>query len=48
MILDRLDWQPSIRLRDGLEQTYRWIENEMANGIASESKRERLAYSLAL
>lgn len=29
MILDRLSWQPSIRLRDGLEKTYRWIEGEM-------------------
>jgi GDP-D-mannose 3',5'-epimerase len=30
MILDRLNWQPSIRLRNGLERTYRWIENEMS------------------
>ncbi|MGB8479637.1 MAG: NAD-dependent epimerase/dehydratase family protein [Acidobacteriaceae bacterium] len=45
MILDRLDWEPSIRLRDGLEQTYRWIEKEMA---AEESKQERHVYSLAL
>jgi nucleoside-diphosphate-sugar epimerase len=29
MILDRLGWEPSIRLRDGLESTYRWIEQEM-------------------
>ncbi len=29
MILDRLGWEPSIRLRDGLEETYRWIEEEM-------------------
>ena len=47
MILDRLGWQPSIRLRDGLEQTYRWIEKEMANGNADGPKEERLAYSLA-
>jgi nucleoside-diphosphate-sugar epimerase len=30
MILGRLGWEPSIRLRDGLERTYRWIEKEMA------------------
>jgi nucleoside-diphosphate-sugar epimerase len=48
MILDRLGWEPSIRLRDGLEQTYRWIEKEMAKGTAEESKQERLTYSLAL
>lgn len=48
MILDRLGWEPSIRLRDGLEQTYRWIEKEMEKGTAEESKQERLAYSLAL
>lgn len=45
MILDRLGWEPSIRLRDGLEQTYRWIEKEMT---AEESKHEQFAYSMAL
>ena len=29
MILDRLGWEPSIRLRNGLEKTYRWIESEI-------------------
>ena len=29
MILERLGWEPSIRLRDGLEETYRWIEREI-------------------
>ncbi len=48
MILDRLGWQPSIRLRDGLEQTYRWIEKEMAKGIIEEPKKDRLTYSFAL
>lgn len=28
MILDRLGWEPSTRLRDGLEKTYRWIHDE--------------------
>lgn len=32
LILEKLGWEPSIRLRDGLEKTYRWIENEIANG----------------
>ena len=32
MILDELGWEPSIRLRDGLEKTYRWIESEIASG----------------
>jgi GDP-D-mannose 3',5'-epimerase len=32
MILDELGWEPSIRLRDGLEKTYRWIEDEIASG----------------
>ena len=31
MILQRLGWQPSIRLRDGLKKTYRWIEQQMAS-----------------
>ena len=32
LILEKLDWEPSIRLRDGLEKTYRWIEHEIATG----------------
>jgi GDP-D-mannose 3', 5'-epimerase len=32
LILQKLSWEPSIKLRDGLEKTYRWIENEIANG----------------
>ena len=28
-ILELLGWQPSIRLREGLMKTYRWIEREM-------------------
>ncbi len=32
MILEKLGWEPSIRLRDGLEKTYRWIEEQIATG----------------
>jgi GDP-D-mannose 3',5'-epimerase len=32
LILEKLGWEPSIRLRDGLERTYRWIEQEIAAG----------------
>lgn len=28
MIQQRLGWQPSITLRDGLERTYAWIHDE--------------------
>jgi GDP-D-mannose 3',5'-epimerase len=27
-----LDWEPSIRLRDGMEKTYRWIEEQILTG----------------
>jgi nucleoside-diphosphate-sugar epimerase len=30
MILNRLGWEPSTRLREGLEKTYHWIEEQMA------------------
>ncbi len=30
-----LGWEPSIRLRDGLAQTLRWIEQQMLEGIPS-------------
>ena len=29
MILEQLGWEPSTTLRDGMEQTYRWIHDEM-------------------
>jgi nucleoside-diphosphate-sugar epimerase len=29
LICSVLDWEPSTRLRDGLERTYRWIHDEM-------------------
>ncbi len=32
MIKERLGWEPSLRLRDGLEQTYRWIEEQIEMG----------------
>ncbi len=32
MIQEKLGWEPSIRLRDGMERTYRWIEREIATG----------------
>lgn len=37
MILERLDWEPSIRLRDGLERTYLWIEKQMADDVARQN-----------
>lgn len=32
LILDVLDWEPSIRLRDGLAETYGWIWSELSGG----------------
>jgi GDP-D-mannose 3',5'-epimerase len=32
LIAQNLGWEPSIRLRDGLERTYRWIEHQIAVG----------------
>ncbi len=32
LISQTLGWQPSIRLRDGIEQTYRWIYDELKGG----------------
>jgi nucleoside-diphosphate-sugar epimerase len=34
MILDRLGWEPSTRLREGMETTYRWIEGEIERGAS--------------
>ncbi|HMJ63858.1 MAG TPA: NAD-dependent dehydratase, partial [Candidatus Binatia bacterium] len=29
-----LGWEPSIRLRDGLEETYKWIHDQMTGACA--------------
>ncbi len=29
LIMEKLGWEPSIKLREGMEKTYRWIEQEM-------------------
>jgi nucleoside-diphosphate-sugar epimerase len=34
LILDRLSWEPSTRLRDGMETTYHWIEGEIERGAS--------------
>jgi nucleoside-diphosphate-sugar epimerase len=34
MILEKLEWEPSTRLRDGMEKTYRWIEGEIERGAS--------------
>jgi len=43
LILDRLGWEPSTRLREGLERTYRWIEGEMAEEGSTRSERRASA-----
>jgi GDP-D-mannose 3', 5'-epimerase len=35
LILERLGWQPSQPLRNGLEITYRWIERQIATSAAA-------------
>jgi GDP-D-mannose 3',5'-epimerase len=34
MILSQLGWEPSVRLRNGLAQTYRWIEAQVSGQLA--------------
>jgi nucleoside-diphosphate-sugar epimerase len=33
-IQQKLGWAPAIRLRDGMEKTYRWIHDEMSTPVA--------------
>jgi nucleoside-diphosphate-sugar epimerase len=33
LILNRLGWEPRITLREGMEQTYRWIHDQMTAGV---------------
>jgi len=38
-ILQYLDWQPSTRLRDGMERTYAWIHDEYHAKYGSENMK---------
>jgi nucleoside-diphosphate-sugar epimerase len=40
LIKQFLGWEPSVRLRDGLEKTYRWIHDQMVHGNRHDPKRE--------
>ncbi len=40
LILELLGWEPSIALRDGLEQTYKWIWDQVAQSAAVAAGRE--------
>ena len=35
LILEKLNWEPSIRLRDGMEKTYQWIGDQILRGQKS-------------
>jgi len=37
------DWEPSLRLRDGLERTYAWIHDEILNSGALAAERRKVA-----
>jgi nucleoside-diphosphate-sugar epimerase len=37
LILEKLGWEPSVSLRDGLEQTYRWIYDQVAPAYRNNS-----------
>jgi nucleoside-diphosphate-sugar epimerase len=39
LILQKLGWEPSIALRDGMERTYRWIHDTMASQAPTERVR---------
>jgi len=35
LVKEKLGWAPSVRLRDGMEQTYRWIHEQMTSPAAT-------------
>ena len=38
LIREKMDWAPSIRLEYGMEQTYKWIYDEMVSGRPSKTR----------
>ena len=43
LIQERLGWEPSITLEDGLEKTYAWIYDQMSAGAGARARRCRPA-----
>jgi GDP-D-mannose 3', 5'-epimerase len=43
LILQRLGWAPGIRLREGMEKTYRWIYDEILRGRDSASEKAEVS-----
>ena len=43
LIKQYLGWEPSVRLRDGLEKTYRWIYDQMVPANPRDPRREFVA-----
>jgi nucleoside-diphosphate-sugar epimerase len=39
LIRSVLNWEPSIRLEDGIEHTYRWIHDQIMSKVASMTVR---------
>lgn len=37
LILERLGWEPGIRLEDGIEKTYRWIHDQVVGATTSKA-----------
>jgi nucleoside-diphosphate-sugar epimerase len=42
-ILERLRWEPSIRLRDGIARTYAWIYDQMSGSSQVEARKKLFA-----
>ena len=43
MIQEKLGWAPNIRLRDGMERTYKWIYDEMKGRYPAAAKGKPVA-----
>ncbi len=43
LIKKYLGWEPSVRLRNGMEKTYRWIYDQMVRANPRDPKRESVA-----
>ena len=41
LIKERLGWAPSITLETGMEKTYRWIYDQMAQSVPLDVRMER-------
>ena len=48
LILEKLGWEPTIKLEDGLRLTYTWIKKQLAKEVAAGKDQSAYSHSMVV